>query len=236
MIYSQNSLNTFIQCPYKFFLKYKKSLVWKKDDEDDRAYYDSLKSGLDFHLICERHFSNLPTGVLPDSEFCLWLERVKRIVSIDSDFRYLPEFEIRYTMDKFILFSKMDLIKVGKNKIEIYDWKTENKELTYEKVKNRLQTTIYLFMVGENVKYLCNSEIELSDISMNYYQPNLDIGPIRINYSKEKHEENKLYIKNILNKISKLEEDKIQRNHNHCKICEFNYYCNKQIIKFNDVI
>lgn len=232
MIYSQNSLNTYIQCPYKFFLKYKKSLSWKKDDDSDKDYYNSLESGLNFHLICERYFSNLPTGVGTDGEFYTWLERIKKIVPIEEDSRYLPEFEVRYKFEGFTLFSKLDLLKISKNKIEIFDWKTENKPLTYEKAKKRLQTIMYLFIIGENAKLINRGDISLESITMNYYQPNLDVEPITITYNQEEHLKNKEYIRNILNKIISLDEHTVMRSNTHCKICEFNYYCNNDIVKF----
>ncbi|MHC1683795.1 MAG: PD-(D/E)XK nuclease family protein [Clostridiaceae bacterium] len=236
MIYSQNSLNTYIQCPFKFFLKYKKSLSWKKDDDSDKEYFNSLESGLNFHMICERYYSNLPTGVGEGSEFYTWLERVKEVVPIEDGVRYLPEFEIRYNFENFILFSKLDLLKVSSDKIEIYDWKTENRILTYEKARNRLQTIIYLFIIGENAKLVYDEEIELDSITMNYYQPNLDAEPIVIRYNQEKHLENKAYIKGILSKINDLDEQTMVKNHKHCKICEFNYYCNNDIVEFQEYL
>ena len=41
--YSQNSLNTYKSCPFKFKYKYMDNINWKYDDVESREYYDSLK-------------------------------------------------------------------------------------------------------------------------------------------------------------------------------------------------
>jgi hypothetical protein len=61
--YSQNSINTYKSCPFKFKYKYIDKINWKHDDIQSREYYESLKSGSEFHLLCERYFSNIPLGV-----------------------------------------------------------------------------------------------------------------------------------------------------------------------------
>ena len=60
-LYSQNSINTYKSCPLKFKYKYIDKVNWKQDDENSRDYYENLKLGTDFHLICERYFNNIPT-------------------------------------------------------------------------------------------------------------------------------------------------------------------------------
>jgi len=65
--YSQNLLNTFDKCPYKFKIKYLDNIRWKKDSISDEDYYENMNMGLDFHLICQRYFSNILV-VINDSE------------------------------------------------------------------------------------------------------------------------------------------------------------------------
>ena len=50
--YSQNSINTYKSCPLKFKYKYIDRINWKNDDVGSREYYETLKTGRDFHLIC----------------------------------------------------------------------------------------------------------------------------------------------------------------------------------------
>ena len=78
--YSQNSLNTYKSCPFKFKYKYIDNINWKYDDIGSREYYDSLKSGRDFHLLCERYFANIPIGKCEDKKFNKWVKN-KRLIT-----------------------------------------------------------------------------------------------------------------------------------------------------------
>ncbi|AGY75064.2 PD-(D/E)XK nuclease family protein [Clostridium autoethanogenum] len=66
--YSQNSINAFIKCPLKFRLKYLENLSWKREGSIEENYYENIKQGLDFHLICERYFAGIPLGKLNNDD------------------------------------------------------------------------------------------------------------------------------------------------------------------------
>ena len=82
-LYSQNSLNTFKSCPLKFKYKYIDNINWRFDSIESRDYYEGLKSGSEFHLLCERYFKNIPIGENISEEFKLWIEKIKDIIYID---------------------------------------------------------------------------------------------------------------------------------------------------------
>lgn len=68
-VYSQNSLNTFKSCPLKFKYKYIENVNWKFEGTESREYYKGLKTGSEFHLLCERYFKNIPIGENISEEF-----------------------------------------------------------------------------------------------------------------------------------------------------------------------
>ena len=83
-VYSQNSLNTFKSCPLKFKYKYIDNINWKFDGIESRDYYEGLKSGSEFHLLCERYFKNIPIGENISEEFQLWMQKIKDTIKIDN--------------------------------------------------------------------------------------------------------------------------------------------------------
>lgn len=236
-LFSQNSINTYRSCPLKFKFKYVDKLNWKQDDEGSRDYYENLKLGSDFHLICERYFSNIPTGIefLNNEEFNIWLEKIKRLISIKDDKLYLPEYEVRYSLNNFKIQAKFDLVVVGKDSISIWDWKTENRKIEYKDVENRVQTLVYLFLASETIGKIYNLDIDYENIKLSYYQPEYYNEPITITYSNEKHNINKKqlenYIGNILN--TNYDEEKNIKNIKHCKFCEFNKLCNNEAVNYS---
>lgn len=236
-LFSQNSINTYRSCPLKFKFKYVDKLNWKQDDEGSRDYYENLKLGSDFHLICERYFSNIPTGIefLNNEEFNIWLEKIKRLIPIKDDKLYLPEYEVRYSLNNFKIQAKFDLVVVDKDSISIWDWKTENRKIEYKDVENRVQTLVYLFLASETIGKIYNLDIDYENIKLSYYQPEYYNEPITITYSNEKHNINKKqlenYIGNILN--TNYDEEKNIKNIKHCKFCEFNKLCNNEAVNYS---
>lgn len=234
-VYSQNSLNTYKSCPFKFKYKYIDNINWKYDDLGSREYYDSLKYGRDFHLLCERYFSNIPLGKIEDKNFNKWINKIKDILPIKEESIYLPEYEMNINLNGRSIVAKVDLVIVEKDKINLWDWKTENQEITHKNALNRMQSTVYMFLAEEIIRKNFYSDYKIENISMNYYQPALDNKPVIINYNEKLHEENKMKILNNINNIENTDfydEDNINKNLNHCKYCEFNKLCNSETVNY----
>lgn len=236
-LYSQNSINTYKSCPLKFKFKYINKLNWKQDDESSRDYYDNLKLGTDFHLVCERYFSNIPTGIehIKNGEFNIWLEKIKRLIPIKDDKLYFPEYEVRYSLNNFKIQAKFDLVIIDENSISIWDWKTENRKIEYKDVENRMQTLVYLFLGSETINKMHNLNIDYKNITLNYYQPEYYNEPITIKYGDEKHDRARKQIENYIGNIVSTnydEEDNI-KNIKHCKFCEFNKLCNNEAVNYS---
>lgn len=233
-LYSQNSLNTFKSCPLKFKYKYIDNINWRLDSIESRDYYEGLKSGSEFHLLCERYFKNIPIGENISEEFKLWIEKIKDIIYIDESKIYLPEYEVRIKIGENYLTAKYDLVIIDDNSIEIWDWKTESQNSSYKNIENRMQTIVYMYLAKEVIQKIYNLNIDTENISMKYFRLKIDNYPITVKYNKEKHLKSKYIIESFINNISNLDFDGyIQKNKNHCKYCEFNKLCNNKNINYD---
>ena len=206
--YSQNSINTYKSCPVKFKYKYIDKINWMKDDIESRGYYDSLKTGLDFHLLCERHFNSIPVGMdmISDNDrnkFTKWIERVKRDIPIEQNKKYLTEYEIALNLNGNKIQAMYDLIVVGEDSIEIWDWKTESRKINYKNVESRVQTIVYMFLAKEVIPKLFGIKVDFENVKMTYYQPGFEDTKISILYDKEKHKTFKNYIVKYVDMIKK---------------------------------
>jgi hypothetical protein len=206
--YSQNSINTYKSCPVKFKYKYIDKINWMKDDIESRGYYDSLKTGLDFHLLCERHFNSIPVGMdmISDNDrnkFTKWIERVKRDIPMEQNKKYLTEYEIALNLNGNKIQAMYDLLVVGEDSIEIWDWKTEARKINYKNVESRVQTIVYMFLAKEVIPKLFGIEVDFENVKMTYYQPGFEDTKISILYDKEKHKTFKNYIVKYVDMIKK---------------------------------
>ena len=241
-VYSQNSINTYKSCPKKFKYKYIDKINWKYDDISSREYYDSLKVGSEFHLLCERYFSNIPIGINENTnpKFKIWIDKIKKLFPMNDDKIYLPEYEVRLNLDDSIITAKYDLLIIDKDNIEIWDWKTENVKLEYKNASNRIQTIIYMLLAKDVVCKIFNLDIKYENIKMKYYQPQYNHNPIEILYSEDKYKLDKAniskYIDMIKNTNYEKEDDyiyQLTKNDKHCKYCEFNKLCNRQDVNYS---
>jgi CRISPR/Cas system-associated exonuclease Cas4 (RecB family) len=217
----------------KFKYKYIDKINWLKDELDEREYYENLKTGLDFHLLCERYFFGTEEGVQYLSEENKkraenFLEKIKQEVPIKKEKIYKSEYSLYCKIDKSKIQAKFDLVVIGNDSIEIWDWKTELKQINRKNAENRMQTIVYLFICTEVIPKIYNLDIPYENISMNYFQPDFEDSRIRIEYSEEKHKKNREIIKTYINSIEKL--DFMYKNTKHCKYCEFNKLCNSEKI------
>lgn len=208
-----------------------------------REYYESLIIGSEFHLLCERYFSNVPLGINEDTnpKYIKWIEKIKKLLPLSNEILkgiktqptvYLPEYEIRYTLDGNTITAKYDLLIIKENSIEIWDWKTENKKVDYKNVQNRIQTIVYMFLAKEVIPKLYDLDIDFENVSMKYYQPEFEDEPITISYSEEIHKSYKHRIIDYINMMKKLKYLEV-KNNNHCKYCEFNKLCNGQDVNYS---
>lgn len=232
--YSQNSLNTYKSCPFKFKYKYIDNVNWRYDDLGSREYYDSMKYGRDFHLLCERYFSNLPIGN-NDDKFDVWMKNIERLLPLKEENIYFPEYEVRLKFGDSEILAMYDLVIIEPNKISLWDWKTENREISYKNAENRMQTIVYMFLAEEVIRKQFYTNYNIENISMNYYQPELNNRPITITYNENLHRDNTLKIARFIDSIENTDFDdeiNIIKNKNHCKYCEFNKLCNNVDINY----
>ncbi|MBZ9636272.1 PD-(D/E)XK nuclease family protein [Clostridium sp. FP1] len=224
--YSQNLLNTFDKCPFKFKIKYLDNVRWKKDSKSDEDYYENMDMGLDFHLTAQRYFSNIPV-VINDSntELLHFTNSLREKFIILDENIYLPEYEIKMRKDNIRIQAKYDLIIIKpNNKIEIWDWKTENRKLDYKEVSKRMQAIVYMYILGERSLEIFDRDICLENISMKFWQPQFKEDIITINYSESKHKINEEKIMQLTRRLDNYDfslDFNIELYSKQCKYCEF---------------
>lgn len=224
--FSQNSLNTFKSCPLKFKMKYMEGLRWKEDS----YIYDRYKVGRDFHLIAERYFKGIDTNLEDFDVHKKWLSSLEEAVPIVNENEYLSEFELKMKKGDLRLLSKYDLIVIRPDDIlEIWDWKTMNKQISRDEGERRLQTIVYLYTIGENMDYFLDKDISYENICMYYWQPEFSKEPLKIDYSCEKHRRYENILENMIDEITSYDFEKDFKKNRYissCKYCEFSFLCN----------
>lgn len=221
--YSQASLSAFIKCPKKFRLKYLEGLNWKSEDGHEDDFF---KTGREFHLLAERYFSGIivDTEKLTDEAQRVWFERLKHSFPLEKGKLYLTEYEIRMNDNGRRVVGKYDLIVLDETgNIEIYDWKTEPVKLRYEKLKEKLQTKVYMVLAAKYFGIVHKEEYE--KVSMTYWQPEYYDEKIEISYSEERYQADEEQLIRLIDKINGYPFDNNDIGEKHCAVCEFVSVC-----------
>lgn len=231
--FTQNSMKTFSDCPFKFKKKYIDNIKW----EVGKDISSKADFGNNFHKIAERYFLGVPIIEEDlDEELYQAYINLKEAFPIVEENTYLPEYTIRFVDNDIRLESNIDLVIIKPNNhIEIWDWKTNS---NLEKAKNyntSMQTQVYLYSIKKIAKDILGLDVDYENISMTYFNPENKLELAKVVYSKKLDE---LYYQNISNLIEKIYNYNYQnfdRNQyiKNCKFCEFNLFCSN--IKEKDV-
>lgn len=228
--FTQNSLNTFKSCPFRFKKKYIDNIKWEKDENS--LTLTNAEFGVDFHKVAQRYFSNIPVyeeTFSDNEELFLAYQNLKEYFPLDSNSNYYPEYTLRYKEGDIRLEANIDLIIIKDDLVEIWDWKTNAKNNGDKYIKS-LQTEIYMLAFKK-----CSEKIfgrEFSNIKMSYFSPENKSVLGSVLYSDEKFKKDEENITNLIKKIYNFKWEKFDRNEflKQCKFCEFNLFCDN--VKF----
>lgn len=157
-MFSQSSLQDFVDCPRRFELKYLLKQRYPAQEVDDMLEFEArMAQGQAFHQLVHQHQIGIPADVLQtriqDNEVGKWFQTyLKNGLDGIPEKRY-PEKTLTIPIGDYGLLAKIDLLTVG-DTIKIIDWKTSKFIPKLETLTRRLQTRVYLYVVAKGVAYL----------------------------------------------------------------------------------
>lgn len=224
--YSQNSLGIYERCPKMFEYIYIEGISGKGIDPELKK---KIERGTNFHILAERYFNGMNDYFyIKDKQLLEWMDVLEEKYPEETGCR--SEFEIRQDKDGIRLMAKYDLIVTEGNKIKVVDFKTNKKPYNTEVMEEDIQTKVYMFLLGENLKKIF-PEMKIEDITMEYFQLNYPKNKIFIEYSEKKHEKNKKTLKKLIDEIKKNKKFFFMKNDETCVKCGFESFCEKNLKK-----
>ena len=244
-LFTQHSLATFEKCPLKFKKRYLEGLKWESSLSEDIK--KRLEMGNNFHLLAYRYFLGIDPGLVEGiegfEELRRWMDALRSHFKRDDNALYFPEYKLRMARQNMRLEANFDLLVVRDDGVEIWDWKTHggdgakkarNERLEAEKLRNSLQTIVYLFVLKEQCERVVPRKIDGSKIRMCYWQPDPPKVIEEINYSEKMHETFRKTLQNKINTILEYDYESFDKDmyKKNCKFCEFNWFCNNERIDY----
>ncbi|MBN1877572.1 MAG: PD-(D/E)XK nuclease family protein [Anaerolineae bacterium] len=263
--FSQACLQDFVDCPRRFLLRYVLNVVWpavemEPIEEQERR----MELGRSFHRLVQQHLVGIPEERLvqiasrdPDLE--QWwrnyrvYQPVPALLAAQDGISLYPEVTLAATVARYRLVAKYDLVAVyldsvrAQQWITIFDWKTSGKRTSSSRLKSRLQTRVYRYLLVRAGEYLVlpkkSVDIEASStenkksvylpeqVEMIYWFAGHPESPERLPYNIKQYEEDTEYLTGLIERIQHWEVEAFVMTEDEamCKYCPYRSYCDRGV-------
>ncbi len=232
-VFSQSSLQDYVDCPRRFSLRYLTQMVWPGAESEPVAEYERRQQeGLLFHRLVQQHLLGLPDERLgrlatgPDLE--RWWQN---FLEADLDLKgsdLHTELTLTSPIGKYRLVAKYDLVARRNGTVRIFDWKTYARRPREEELANRWQTRVYRFLMVKAGTYL-NGGVPIlpEQVQMLYWFADYPSNPVVLPYDKSQLARDGSALEAIITEISAADEFRLTDDLDHCRFCIFRSYCDR---------
>jgi CRISPR/Cas system-associated exonuclease Cas4 (RecB family) len=245
-IFSQSSLQDYVDCQRRFQLRYILRQAWPAVEAEPYLENERLMDqGAHFHQIIRQHLVGVPKAkILPtitgDELIEQWwnnyLHALKegelRFISEAGNTHY-EEIILSRQVGKFRLIAKYDLLVIYPDgKLVILDWKTSRNRPRHTWLADRLQTHVYPFVLAGAAKVFMDGKIpNPAQIEMLYWFANHPEQPEHFTYDASRYREDERYITDLISNIQHKTEQifPLTLDVRRCMYCTYRSLCNRGV-------
>ena len=246
--FSQSSLQSYVNCPRRFWLAYVEQLSWPAlEAAPYDAHEQMLRQGQQFHQLVERAEAGLPTELLTEGlDYPLdeWFESYLRHRPADLPTEVVEVERVLSTPlavegGRYRLAARYDFIAVGGDGADrsavILDWKTNKRVTRREILKQRMQTFVYPFVLVEASAGLPWGPLAPEQVEMRYWFTAAPAESVALRYNSDQHADNRDRFVQILNEILRGEQeadfpkvpDTDKNRKRYCSYCIYRSRCDR---------
>ncbi|MFW5713489.1 MAG: RecB family exonuclease [Brevefilum sp.] len=237
--FSQSNLQDYVDCPYRFYLRYYLRLKWPALVVDDALDFERRgQVGARFHRLIQQYLLGVPERRITDladadpaTEVSHWWEDFLQYTSPAIEGKKYVETTLSTSLDGYALLAKFDLIVIrSSGSLAIFDWKTSRRKPKKDWLLQRVQTRLYRFILAEAGAELVNkSKISPDQVSMHYWFAPRPEQPVTLPYSQDEYQSDRDFIKRLINEIAEREETRFLRTDDtdKCRYCVYRSHCDR---------
>lgn len=240
--FTQSNLQDYIDCPYRFYLRYILRTKWPALVVDDALTFEAHgQAGARFHRLVQQYLLGLPQENLermaesdPDPNFMLWWNNFLAHVPPWLEGQRFVEMVLISPIFEHRFLAKYDLILFNReqNRLCIIDWKTSQKHPKKEWLDARIQTRLYRFVLTQAFPSLIEpSSLNPDDIAMKYWFAAFPEAPILLPYDQQTFEADQKYLTGLVEEILQKPTDRFEKTADikKCRYCVYRSYCNRGV-------
>lgn len=224
MIYSQSSLQDYVDCARRFELRYMQRLRWPAVQSEPLMEHEALmQRGVDFHRMVQQHVVGIPAEVIGraamDDDLRRWWQAY-----LNSEYAHVPDRRAEVTLQVPLAGSRLVaqydlLVRQG----VIVDWKTATRRTPREILADRLQTLVYPYVLVEAGGYTPEQ------VTMVYWFANFPDEPERFTYDTDQHRQAGARLQALITEIDERQVFDLTTDTRRCDFCVYRSYCERGI-------
>jgi hypothetical protein len=252
-VFSQSNLQTYVDCPRRFWLTYIQRLPWPAVEAGPVQEYEYvMRLGQAFHRAVQRAEAGIPPDLIAsqlddplDGWFASYLQyRPRDLPTAVTEVESVLTTTLQAGNDgpTFRLAAKYDLLAVEPtSRAIIIDWKTSRRRTDPNRLRQRLQSQVYPFLLVEASALLPWGPIAPEQVTMRYWCTAAPDEPVNIRYDASQHATNHNLLQRRLAQILAAEgeadfpkvPDTEANRQNLCAYCAYRSRCNRGILPGN---
>jgi CRISPR/Cas system-associated exonuclease Cas4 (RecB family) len=238
--FSQSNLQDFDACARRFKLRYLDQVRWPAVAAEPAQGAERLAQlGTDFHRLVQQHLAGIAENLLTDSliEYdadlqSWWRNYLQHRPPVAAEARLYPEIILSTPLAGGRLLARFDLQAARPDgTFLIVDWKTSLRKPPRDRLAQRLQTRVYLYvlaMAGDT--FNAGQAIDPATIQMIYWYPARPDQPESFAYNDQLRQQDEQFLSGLIERI----KDATQANHfpltedkRACTYCVYRSYCDR---------
>ena len=236
-LFSQHSLNTFLRCPRRFLLKYVDRQPWPMpEDEEPEKYQKSLERGRIFHQWLARRQLGIDmepiVSACPDVELRGWWRAAQGFAldELPSAIRE-AELAIAVPLGDYRLYARFDYVAIDPGEdAAIVDWKTLVTVPSDRRLRQRIQTRVYLYtLVAAGSVLTGGVPIEPENARMIYWFANYPTQTATVPYSRQAFQRDARDLESLVMDIvqRRREDMHMTDDRRECTRCNYRSLCRR---------
>ncbi len=237
--FSQSNLQDYIDCPYRFYLRYILRTKWPALVVDDALEFEQRgQTGARFHRLVQQYLLGVPEARLtelaaadPEPDVARWWDDFLTAIPPLLEGERNVEMTLGASLQGQRLVAKYDLVLSRPDgTLAIYDWKTSARKIRKDWLLERVQTRLYrMLLTLSGAALSSNAEVSPEQIEMNYwFAPHPD-ARVTLPYTREAFEADHAYFSDLISQIRSRPADAFTRTNDlgQCRFCVYRSHCDR---------
>jgi len=237
-VFSQGSLQDYVECARRFGLRYVLRLAWPAlEAEPAEAAERERQLGLAFHRLVHQHTLGISAEELlhsvADTELAHWWQGYLQSPPSDLPAARYPELVLAAPLGGYRLLAKYDLVAVEPGtRAVVLDWKTSRTRPQRRTLALRLQSKVYPYLlVRAGAALNAGQPVAAEQVEMVYWFADFPVEPERFRYDSAQCDADEAYLQALIERVSGLGEGEfpLTEHEVRCAFCQYRSLCERGV-------